>query len=348
MGVRSQADHLRTGRGWSDRHPGRTTASPPAGSVCRNSGSTGRIVLHARDPPQVTAPAPWWNTVALRIRDDLSDNASRLDGDAAGLLPGLVVGDTSGISERLDADAKTTGVTHLLAVSGSHFAILCGMVVVVLRRFGPRTAAVGGTLTLVGLGDPGRAGAVGPARGGDGRDRDARAAGRSNAIVRAGAGGSGDRPAAHRPRAGGQRGVRAVRAGDRRADPHRAGLVGIVAAQGSSAGLGGSAGCSGCRADRHDAGHRVDQRVGLGRRRAGQPAGRAGGRPGVGAGRAVRADRPVVAGRGAAVSAQLVAPLLSWIAGVAHTLARWPNATVPVAGHPDRARCSLRGCRWSR
>jgi competence protein ComEC len=51
----------------------------------------------------------------------------------------------------LDADAKTTGITHLLAVSGSHFAILCGMVVVVLRRCGPRTAATGGTLTLLGL-----------------------------------------------------------------------------------------------------------------------------------------------------------------------------------------------------
>ena len=88
---------------------------------------------------------------AWSIREHLSDNASRLDGDAVGLLPGLVVGDTSGISDQLDADAKTTGITHLLAVSGSHFAILCGMVVVVLRRFGPRTAAIGGTLTLLGL-----------------------------------------------------------------------------------------------------------------------------------------------------------------------------------------------------
>ena len=117
----------------------------------RHSGSPGRRCCTPAIRRSVTAAAPWWNTVALRIRDDLSDNASRLDGDAAGLLPGLVVGDTSGISDRLDADAKTTGVTHLLAVSGSHFAILCGMVVVVLRRFGPRTAAVGGTLTLVGL-----------------------------------------------------------------------------------------------------------------------------------------------------------------------------------------------------
>ena len=138
------------GSAWSDITPGeQLVASGRLGEQA--FGLAGRIVLHARDPPRVIASAPWWNSAALRIRDDLSANASQLAGDAAGLLPGLVVGDTSGISDRLDADAKVTGVTHLLAVSGSHFAILCGMVVVVLRRFGPRTAAVGGSLTLVGL-----------------------------------------------------------------------------------------------------------------------------------------------------------------------------------------------------
>ena len=138
------------GSAWSTVTPGEQLVT--SGRLAEQQfGPAGQTVLHARDPPHVTGSAPWWNTVALRIRDDLSDNASRLDGDAAGLLPGLVVGDTSGISDRLDADGKATGLTHLLAVSGSHFAILCGMVVVVLRRFGPRTAAVGGTLTLVGL-----------------------------------------------------------------------------------------------------------------------------------------------------------------------------------------------------
>jgi competence protein ComEC len=138
------------GMSWSGVTPGeRIAASGRMGEQA--FGVTQQLVLHARDPPQVTAGAPWWDTVALIIREHLSDNASRLDGDAVGLLPGLVVGDTSGIDDQLDADAKTTGITHLLAVSGSHFAILCGMVVVVLRRFGPRTAAVGGTLTLLGL-----------------------------------------------------------------------------------------------------------------------------------------------------------------------------------------------------
>ena len=197
----------------------------------------------------------------------LSDNASRLDGDAAGLLPGLVVGDTSGISDRLDADAKITGVTHLLAVSGSHFAILCGMVVVVLRRFGPRTAAVGGSLTLVGLVILVGPATVGAARGGDGCDRDARPAGRTNRSLRARTGRRGDRPAARSiPEL-------AVSVGFALSVLATGGLILIAPAwseslqrRGLPRGLGRSAGGSGGRAAGDHAGHRVDQRVGLGGR----------------------------------------------------------------------------------
>lgn len=138
------------GAAWSRVVPNDIIAT--AGRLGEQSFGVGeQIVLHARDPPQLIQEATWWNQTAHRVRQDLVENASELDGDAIGLLPGLVVGDTSGITDRLDADAKTTGVTHLLAVSGSHFAILCGMVVLILRRFGPRIAAVGGVVTLVGL-----------------------------------------------------------------------------------------------------------------------------------------------------------------------------------------------------
>ncbi len=109
------------------------------------------ISLTARDPPDVLDGASPAFLIAGAIRATLHDTAAGLDGDAAGLLPGLVVGDTGGIDERLDTDAKATGISHLLAVSGSHFAILCGAVIVVLGRFGPRAAAFGAAVTLVGL-----------------------------------------------------------------------------------------------------------------------------------------------------------------------------------------------------
>ena len=123
-----------------------------SGRLSRDTlGSAPGPNVAARSPPDVVGSAPWWFDGAHAIRNALSDNAARLDGDAAGLLPGLVVGDTSGISDQLSADAKATGIAHLLAVSGSHFAVLCGITVVVLRRFGPRYAAAGGTVTLLGL-----------------------------------------------------------------------------------------------------------------------------------------------------------------------------------------------------
>lgn len=114
-------------------------------------GSAPGPTVASRSPPELISQAPSWYLVASAIRGDLSASASRLEADAAGLLPGLVVGDTSGITDQLNADAKATGIAHLLAVSGSHFAVLCGIAVVVLRRAGPRCAAIGGAATLVGL-----------------------------------------------------------------------------------------------------------------------------------------------------------------------------------------------------
>lgn len=107
--------------------------------------------LNSRSDPHVDGDAPWWSRAAGAVRSGLRTQASTLPPDPAGLVPGLVVGDTGGIDERLDADAKTTGLTHLLAVSGSHFALLCGLTVLVLGAAGPRVAALGGLAVLIGL-----------------------------------------------------------------------------------------------------------------------------------------------------------------------------------------------------
>ncbi len=138
------------GPGWSTAVPGQDISL--SGRLSRQDrGPVSLLVLRARDPPAVFSRPPWWYSAAATVRRDLSANAAKLDGDAKGLLPGLVVGDTSGISDGLDADAKATGIAHLLAVSGSHFAILCGFVVIILRRAGPRVAATGGAVAMVGL-----------------------------------------------------------------------------------------------------------------------------------------------------------------------------------------------------
>ncbi len=109
------------------------------------------VTIKARSGPILVRTAPWWQRTADSIRRQLSANAAQLSGDAAGLLPGLVVGNTDAITPALQADAKVTGLTHLLAVSGSHFALLCGLAVLLLRAAGPRWAAAGGAMVLVGL-----------------------------------------------------------------------------------------------------------------------------------------------------------------------------------------------------
>ena len=141
---------LATGDDWRTVVPGQQLQvggllSPDAYSVLPG------VMLTARTAPAVVAAAPWWQQTAADVRQHLVDTAARLSPDAKGLLPGLVVGNTDAIPPELAADAKTTGLTHLLAVSGSHFALLCGLAVLLLRRAGPRVAAAGGAVVLVGL-----------------------------------------------------------------------------------------------------------------------------------------------------------------------------------------------------
>ena len=91
--------------------------------------------------------------VAERVRSGLRDAVSGLPNDARGLLPGLVIGDTSRTPQSLTDAMLTTGMTHLSAVSGSNVAVVLAAalglcrVVGVRRRWRPGVAL----LLLVGF-----------------------------------------------------------------------------------------------------------------------------------------------------------------------------------------------------
>ncbi|AZI58447.1 ComEC/Rec2 family competence protein [Nakamurella antarctica] len=150
-GVRSTSSSITVfgvGSTWGDLIPGEKvvaygTFAPDAYSAF--PGAT----LTAKSDPQVTGAAPWYQRAAVRVRDDFVHASARLAPESAGLLPGIILGDVSGISVALSADAKVAGLAHLLAVSGSHFSILCGAAMVFFRRAGPRPAAVLGFVLLV-------------------------------------------------------------------------------------------------------------------------------------------------------------------------------------------------------
>ena len=86
--------------------------------------------------------------VAEHVRSGLRDAVSGLPVDVRGLLPGLVIGDTSQTPQSLTDAMLATGMTHLSAVSGSNVAVVLAAamglcrVIGVRRRWRPPVAAL--------------------------------------------------------------------------------------------------------------------------------------------------------------------------------------------------------------
>ncbi len=68
-----------------------------------------------------------------QLKEQFGSATQWLRGDAAGLLPGMVTGDTTGLDEGLEAAMKTTGTTHLTAVSGANCSLILGGLVLLAR-----------------------------------------------------------------------------------------------------------------------------------------------------------------------------------------------------------------------
>lgn len=110
-------------------------------------------VVVARGPPlRVRAPSPAFR-VAAAVRSGLRLAVDGLPAAPAGLLPGLVLGDTSRLPTELADAFRSTGLSHLVAVSGANLAILLAATIGVLRRLGVRRVvlAVLGAGVLVGF-----------------------------------------------------------------------------------------------------------------------------------------------------------------------------------------------------
>lgn len=83
--------------------------------------------LRATGPPVLVAEPNLVARGAEVLRAALRDSVSGLPADARGLLPGLVIGDTSAVPGDLDQAMRATGMTHLTAVSGSNVAVVVGL-----------------------------------------------------------------------------------------------------------------------------------------------------------------------------------------------------------------------------
>ncbi|MGW0247831.1 ComEC/Rec2 family competence protein [Nocardia goodfellowii] len=101
--------------------------------------------LRALGPPKLVGPLPWWQRAAASVRADFAAAAGQaLAADPAGLLPALVIGDTSRLPDPVREDFEIAGLQHLCVVSGANFTILLSVVLFLVRMLtlGPRVAAM--------------------------------------------------------------------------------------------------------------------------------------------------------------------------------------------------------------
>jgi competence protein ComEC len=137
---------------WANLLPGQEVTADVTAAPARPGELTVAVLRVRGSPERVTEP-PGWQLVAQDLRTGLRDAAGVLSPDAAGLLPGLVVGDTDALPRQVVEEFQTAGLSHLLAVSGANLAIVCVAVLLLLRaaRAGPRVAAGGAMLALLGF-----------------------------------------------------------------------------------------------------------------------------------------------------------------------------------------------------
>jgi len=91
-------------------------------------GDNASAMFFAESAPRALQEAPWFLAWAASLRSSFLSASTTLPGDGGDLIPGLAIGDTSEVTDRLDASMKTSSLSHLTAVSGANCAIVVGLI----------------------------------------------------------------------------------------------------------------------------------------------------------------------------------------------------------------------------
>ena len=92
-----------------------------------DGGERSALVVFAEDA-EVVEHASGGFGVAAALKHAFVERSLRLPEPGAGLLPGLAVGDTRAVTAALNDDMRTSGLSHLTAVSGANCAIVVGAI----------------------------------------------------------------------------------------------------------------------------------------------------------------------------------------------------------------------------
>lgn len=129
--------------GWEGLLPGQRITVAGGRLLAPQRRDLTAAVLSTTAPPRKIGAPPWLQRAAGTLRTGLQEACAPLPDKPGGLLPGLVVGDTSELDPGVTDAFEQTGMTHLTAVSGANLAILAGLVLAALRavRAGPGWSA---------------------------------------------------------------------------------------------------------------------------------------------------------------------------------------------------------------
>lgn len=102
------------------------------------TGDSARVRVWSSRPVASRGPRRVLNGVRRALRAEVE----RFDGDGAALLQGVLLGERSRVrGTPIEAEFRTTGLSHVLAVSGTHLSIVAFLLGAILTRVGiPRTA----------------------------------------------------------------------------------------------------------------------------------------------------------------------------------------------------------------
>jgi competence protein ComEC len=95
-------------------------------------GDVAAVVSTPARPDVRAPPGPWWRA-SSRLREAMRRSVAGLPADRRVLVPALVDGDDAGLDPRVADDFRTTGLTHLLAVSGTNLTLVVGFGLTVAR-----------------------------------------------------------------------------------------------------------------------------------------------------------------------------------------------------------------------
>lgn len=122
--------------GWFDVPLGATVSTTGRLSPSDDADVAG-VLTGASDPRIRAGPDVWWRAAGA-VRASVRDSVADRPADQRALVPALVDGDDTALDPGLESDFRTTGLTHLTAVSGTNLTLLVGFLLVLARWCGVR------------------------------------------------------------------------------------------------------------------------------------------------------------------------------------------------------------------